>query len=106
VPEEIVPAGGEAGPAGLRASDADRDRSLDRLQDALAVGMIDLEEFNDRSEQALQARTRRELAVVTADLPAAETPAARARRPTAWKPSTAASRTTAGTPRRPGSRTS
>lgn len=35
-------------------------------------GMIDMAEFNDRSGQALQARTRRELAPVTADLPAGD----------------------------------
>jgi hypothetical protein len=71
VPQDIEPAGrGE-----LRASDTDRDRVLSQLQDALATGMIDMDEFNDRSGQALQARTRRELATITSDLPAADTAA-------------------------------
>ena len=44
VPEDITPAD-ETGPGQLRASDADRDRVLGQLQDALASGMIDLDEF-------------------------------------------------------------
>ena len=59
----------------LRASDADRDRAVTRLQDALSDGLINLDEFHDRSRQALEARTRAELAPVTADLPASETQA-------------------------------
>jgi Domain of unknown function (DUF1707) len=75
VPEDIAPAdGGETSPGQLRASDADRDRVLAQLQDALASGMIDLEEFHDRSGQALGARTRRELAATTSDLPASDAP--------------------------------
>jgi DUF1707 SHOCT-like domain len=73
VPEDIAPAdGGETSPGQLRASDADRDRVLAHPQDAAASGMIDLEEFHDRSGQALGARTRRELAAITADLPASD----------------------------------
>ncbi len=75
MPEDIAPASGETTPGELRASDADRDRVLGQLQDALASGMIDLEEFHDRSGQALQARTRRELAAITSDLPADDAPA-------------------------------
>jgi len=60
----------------MRASDADRDRVLARLQDALASGMINMEEFDDRSGQALAARTRHELAAITSDLPASDTLAA------------------------------
>ena len=75
MPEDITPAdGGDTSPGQLRASDADRDRVLARLQDALASGMIDLEEFHDRSGQALGARTRRELAATTSDLPASDAP--------------------------------
>jgi Domain of unknown function (DUF1707) len=65
----IAPAGGGTSP-GPRASDADRDRAVAQLQDALAAGMIDLDEFHDRSRQALAARTLGELVPVTADLPA------------------------------------
>jgi len=75
VPEDIAPADGGGTAPELRASDADRDRVLARLQDALASGMIDLEEFHDRSGQALGARTRRELAAITSDLPAGDAPA-------------------------------
>ena len=77
MPEEIAPAdgGGGTSPGPLRASDADRDRVLAQLQDALASGMIDMDEFDDRSGQALAARTRRDLATITSDLPASDAPA-------------------------------
>jgi Domain of unknown function (DUF1707) len=75
VPEDEAPPGAETAPE-LRASDADRDRALARLHDALASGMIEMEEFHDRSGQALSARTRRELAAITSDLPDSDTPAA------------------------------
>lgn len=68
--------GGKGGPEKLRASDADRDRALSRLQDGLASGMINLDEFNDRSGRALQARTRGELATITSDLPESDASAA------------------------------
>jgi hypothetical protein len=58
----------------LRASDADRDCALGRLQDAVASGMIDLDELDDRSERALQARTKGELATITSDLPVSDAP--------------------------------
>jgi hypothetical protein len=74
VPEDTAPADGGTSPE-LRASDTDRDRILTRLQDALASGMISMEEFHDRSGQALGARTRRELAAITSDLPASDTSA-------------------------------
>jgi hypothetical protein len=58
-------------PAGdLRASDADRDRALRELSDAFQAGRITADEFNQRSGQALVARTGKELAVLLADLPA------------------------------------
>jgi hypothetical protein len=75
VPEDIAPADGGTGRGELRASDADRDRVLSQLQDALAAGMIDMDEFSDLSGQAPQARTRRELATITSDLPASDTSA-------------------------------
>jgi hypothetical protein len=64
-----LPAEGDPGTGQLRASDAERDRVLSRLQDGLVSGMINIDEFNERSEQALRARTRAELASLTADLP-------------------------------------
>lgn len=64
----------------LRASDADRDAVLALLGEHFQAGRISAEEFDDRSGQALTARTYGELAVLTADLPApsASPPAAAA----------------------------
>ena len=55
----------------LRASDADRDRAIDRLAGAASEGRLTLEEYSERGETALSARTLGELAVLTADIPAA-----------------------------------
>jgi hypothetical protein len=68
-------------PAGdLRVSDADRDRALEELSEAFQVGRITADEFKQRSEQALVARTGKELAVVLADLPVDRTRSDTARR--------------------------
>jgi hypothetical protein len=57
-------------PAGdLRLSDADRDRALDELSEAFEVGRITAAEFDERSRQALAARTGSELTALLADLP-------------------------------------
>jgi hypothetical protein len=57
-------------PAGdLRVCDADRDRALCELTDAFQVGRITLGEFEQRSQQALGARTGQELMALLADLP-------------------------------------
>lgn len=53
-----------------RASDQDRERMLRLLQRHTAAGRLSLAEFTDRSGQAVAARTRDELAVLAADLPA------------------------------------
>jgi hypothetical protein len=55
----------------VRASDADRDRAVDALAAASAEGRLTLEEYSERSGAALTARTRGDLASLTADLPAA-----------------------------------
>jgi hypothetical protein len=55
-------------PAGMRASDADRDRVVDVLQAATADGRLTQEEFSQRMQAALSARTLGELAMLTADL--------------------------------------
>ncbi|WP_392672022.1 DUF1707 domain-containing protein [Streptomyces sp. LN785] len=52
----------------LRASDADREEVVERLQEAAADGRIDLDELDTRLGQALAARTRAELEPLTADL--------------------------------------
>jgi len=54
----------------LRASDADRDRVIDLLAQAAAEGRLTLEEYSERSETALAARTQGELASLTTDIPA------------------------------------
>ena len=65
----------------LRVSDADRDQALSELSQAFQAGRITAGEFDQRSEQALGARTGKELTVLLADLPhdrgCAETTAAR-----------------------------
>ncbi|OIV39539.1 hypothetical protein BIV57_00035 [Mangrovactinospora gilvigrisea] len=67
---EISPTGKDSG-AELRASHADRDQVVERLRVAAGDGLIGAEELDERVEAALKARTRGELAPLTADLPAA-----------------------------------
>jgi len=54
----------------VRASDADRDRTIDMLNGAFAEGRLTMEEHDARVEHAYDARTYAELAAVSADLPA------------------------------------
>ena len=53
----------------LRASDADRDRVAAQLREHLAAGRLTPEEFSERLDQALTARTAGELDALLADLP-------------------------------------
>jgi predicted phage tail protein len=70
--------GGWHYPSGdIRVSDADRDQALSELRDALQVGRITAEEFDERAGQALGARTGTQLTALLADLPV-ERPAAHA----------------------------
>lgn len=57
----------------LRASDADRERVAEQLRDALAEGRLDMEEFEERLEATFKARTYKELAPLTRDLPGVDT---------------------------------
>jgi DUF1707 SHOCT-like domain len=52
----------------MRASDADRDRVVDVLRVAAGEGRLTADEFDERLEAALSARTLGELAVLTGDL--------------------------------------
>jgi hypothetical protein len=61
----------EPGGSLVRASDADRDRTVDVLASARAEGRLSLEEYSERSEAALVAPTLGDLASLTVDLPAA-----------------------------------
>ena len=54
----------------IRASDADRDRVAALLREHHAAGRLTAEEFGERMEQALDARTLGELDELLADLPA------------------------------------
>jgi uncharacterized protein DUF1707 len=54
----------------MRASDADRDRVIDVLRAALGEGRLTPDEFEERTQAVLSARTFSELAPFTADLPA------------------------------------
>jgi Domain of unknown function (DUF1707)/Cell wall-active antibiotics response 4TMS YvqF len=55
-------------PRDLRASDADRDRTLALLADAVSDGRLTVEEHAERVQRACTARTLGELAELTADL--------------------------------------
>jgi hypothetical protein len=61
-------------PGDLRVSDADRDRALGELSQAFQAGRITADEFDQRSGQALGARTGKELTALLADLPIADLP--------------------------------
>jgi Domain of unknown function (DUF1707) len=62
----------DPGPLGsaVRASDADREAIVNRLQTAVGEGRIDLDEFGQRADAAYAAVTREELDLLVADLPA------------------------------------
>ena len=59
----------------IRVSHADRDRVVEVLRDAAGDGRLSADELEERVEAALSARTGRDLAVLTADLPASAAPA-------------------------------
>jgi hypothetical protein len=64
-------AAGDGEPAaGIRASDAERDATLERLSAATGDGRLTLEEFSQRMDRATTAKTRAELDRLVADLPA------------------------------------
>ncbi len=53
----------------LRVSDADRERAIAELSEHFQAGRLTQEEFEERTGQALQARTRNDLAALFSDLP-------------------------------------
>lgn len=61
----------------LRVSDAERAKVGQLLERAVGEGMITLDEFTERYDAALAARTRGELRVVLADLPMVVAPVQR-----------------------------
>ena len=58
----------------LRVSDADRSAVADRLSRHYADGRLDQDEFSERMERAMSAKTQADLAGLLADLPAIEEP--------------------------------
>jgi uncharacterized protein DUF1707 len=77
---------GEPAGSSMRASDADRDRTIEVLAAASGEGRLSAEEYSERSDAALAARTLGDLARLTGDLPAAPpagVPAAGSRDPAA-----------------------
>ena len=54
----------------IRASDADRDRVASLLREHHAAGRLTAEEFHERMDRALEARTLGELDELMTDLPA------------------------------------
>ena len=54
----------------IRAADADRDRAAALLREHHAAGRLTAEEFNDRMEKAMDARTLGEIDALMGDLPA------------------------------------
>ncbi len=55
----------------IRASDADRDRAIAELREHTAVGRLTLEEFSERVDRAIAARSLSELDEIGRDLPPA-----------------------------------
>jgi hypothetical protein len=60
----------------IRVSDAERDAVVKALGDHASVGRLTLDEFQDRSSRALEAKTRGDLGALTSDLPGADDPGA------------------------------
>ncbi len=64
-------------PGDQRVSDADRDHAVSELSEAFQAGRIATDEFEQRSGQALSARTGKDLTALFADLQKDNVPAAR-----------------------------
>jgi Domain of unknown function (DUF1707)/2TM domain len=67
----------------MRASDAERERVVERLRGHAAEGRLDLEELETRVDRALAATTAGELDELVRDLPADPPPRPRRSRPRA-----------------------
>ena len=55
--------------ATLRVSDAERQATADQLKAHFAAGRLDMDEYDERLQQALAAKTRRDLDDLLRDLP-------------------------------------
>src|SRR5512142_51302 len=63
-------------PSGLRVSDSDRDRAIAELSEHFQAGRITADELEERTGQALRARTAGDLAELFTDLPRKPAPTA------------------------------
>ncbi|MBI5336709.1 MAG: DUF1707 domain-containing protein [Mycolicibacterium rufum] len=68
----------------LRISDADRTAVSRLLERAVGQGMLSLDEYTERVDAVLAARTRRDLDAVIADLPLNAQPAAQPQEVRSW----------------------
>ena len=78
VGQGYMPAGGGWRP--MRAADADRDRAVGFLTAAFTEGRLTKDEYDERMERALSARTYADLDMIVTDLPGARMVAAPAPR--------------------------
>jgi hypothetical protein len=56
----------------IRIGDAEREQVADQLRTSHTEGRLDVEEFNERIDAALKAKTRGDLRALVADLPGAQ----------------------------------
>lgn len=71
---------GDSQTGGLRASDADRDRTAGILREHYGVGRLDQDELDERVQKAYGAKTHGELSALLGDLPKLPVSAKEARR--------------------------
>ncbi len=69
IDEDAARTRGAVEPDALRISDADRNGTLRRLHNAVALGLIDIDEFEERSIAVSRARLQSELSALVNDLP-------------------------------------
>ncbi len=60
---------GIAGPAGMLAANADRERAIDVLKAGFAEGRLTKDQYDDRTARVYAARTYGQIAALIADLP-------------------------------------
>jgi hypothetical protein len=63
--------------ANLRAADADRERTAERLRSAHAEGRLDIAEFQERLDRCYEAKTFGQLDQLVSDLPRQDQPGTR-----------------------------
>lgn len=78
-----APTGGPGSPgaSGMRVSDAERQAISDQLKAHFSAGRLDMDEYEERLQQALGARTRGELDDLVKDLPPTNVGPVKAPRP-------------------------